>query len=187
MARPSVRAPSPGPPTIRIRRDVSPVLAAALTVVAAVAGCNRGPPAAVAGGGGPDTGTVVHVVDGDTVDVRIGGRVERVRLLGIDTPESVAPDRPVECYGPEASQLTASLVPEGTAVRLERDEEARDAYGRLLAYVFRVDDGLFVNEAILAAGAAEILSIEPNHAYASRLAAVADAARRDGRGRWGAC
>ena len=147
-----------------------------------VVACARGPAAAPT-----DTGTVVAVIDGDTVDVELGGRTERVRLLGIDTPESVDPDRPVECHGPEASAFTHGLLPDGTAVRLERDTEARDRYGRLLAYVFRVDDGLFVNEAILVAGEAEILSIEPNHAYAGRLAEAASAARRAGLGLWGGC
>jgi micrococcal nuclease len=145
-------------------------------------GCARAPAAAPT-----DRGVVVAVIDGDTVDVDLGGRVERIRLLGIDTPESVDPDRPVECHGPEASAFTHSLLPDGTAVRLERDEEARDRYGRLLAYVFRVDDGVFVNEAILAAGEAEILSIAPNHAYAGHLAATADAARAAGLGLWGGC
>jgi micrococcal nuclease len=144
--------------------------------------CARAPAAAPT-----DRGTVVAVIDGDTVDVALGGRTERVRLLGIDTPETVDPDRPVGCHGPEASALTHSLLPDGTAVRLERDEEARDRYGRLLAYVFRVDDGLFVNEAILAAGEAEILSIAPNHAYAGQLAAAADEARAAGLGLWGGC
>lgn len=153
--------------------------------LALVSGCDRGPPPS---GPAPlDVGEVVEVIDGDTVDVRIGGRVERIRLLGIDTPETVDPNRPVGCHGPESSALTHSLLPDGTAVRLERDEEARDPYDRLLAYVFRVDDGLFVNEAILTAGGAEILSIAPNHAYASRLAAAADAARSANVGLWAAC
>jgi micrococcal nuclease len=147
-----------------------------------LAACSRAPAAAPT-----DRGAVVEVIDGDTIDVELGSRTERVRLLGIDTPETVDPDRPVGCHGPEASALTHSLLPDGTEVRLERDEEARDRYGRLLAYVFRVDDGLFVNEAILAAGEAEILSIEPNHAYAGQLAAVADGARAAGLGLWGGC
>jgi micrococcal nuclease len=127
------------------------------------------------------------VIDGDTIEVRVSGRVERVRLLGIDTPESVDPDRPVECHGPEASAFTRQLLPDGTIVRLERDAEARDHFDRLLAYVFRADDGLFVNEAIVAAGEAEILIIDPNHAYATQLGAAADAARATGAGLWGGC
>ena len=83
------------------------------------------------------TATVVRVIDGDTIDVRIAGRDERVRLIGIDTPETVKPEAPVECYGPEASAFTKQLLPEGTPVRLERDVVGtvsrldRDAFGRL--------------------------------------------------------
>ena len=135
----------------------------------------------------PGQGVVVGVVDGDTIDVEVaGGRVERVRLLGIDTPETVDPDRPVECGGPAASALLAELLPAGTVVRLERDTEARDRFGRLLAYVFR-DDGTFVNEAIADAGAAEVLSIAPNAAYDERLAAAVARARAAGAGMWGTC
>ena len=154
----------------------------ALAIALLLVACGRTPAATPT-----DTGVVVAVIDGDTIDVDLGGRTERVRLLGIDTPESVDPERPVECHGPEASALAHSLLPDGTAVRLERDQEARDRYDRLLAYVFRVDDGLFVNEAILAAGEAEVLSIEPNHAYAGRLAAAADTARAADLGLWGGC
>jgi micrococcal nuclease len=159
----------------------APAALLAALLVAACAG--TAPPA----DSDPRAGTVVEVIDGDTVDVRVAGRTERVRLLGIDTPESVDPDRPVECHGPEAAALTSELLPPGTAVVLERDEEARDRYGRLLAYVFRTADGLFVNEAIVAAGEAETLSIAPNDAYAGRLAAAAAAARAAGAGLWGGC
>ena len=163
-----------------------PRLAVVVAVLAlvAVAACGAAPTAPVSD---PGAAEVVTVIDGDTIEVRVGGRVERVRLLGIDTPESVDPNRPVECHGPEASAFTRQLLPEGTAVRLERDQEPRDHFDRLLAYVFRADDGVFVNEAILAAGEAEVLSIDPNHAYASQLAAAADAARAAGAGLWGGC
>ena len=83
------------------------------------------------------------------------------RLLGIDTPETVHPERPVECFGPEASARTAALVPPGTAVRLERDVEARDRYDRVLVYVFRAADGLFVNRALVEEGYARTLWIPP--------------------------
>ncbi len=83
--------------------------------------------------------TVTEVVDGDTVVVAFpGGRSETVRLLGVDTPETVDPDEPVECYGPEASAFTHARL-DGRQVRLEKDREERDRYGRLLAYVY-VDD-----------------------------------------------
>jgi len=147
----------------------------------------RAPPPGPATSAAVETNAVIdHVVDGDTVDVYIDGRTERVRLIGINTPETKDPRRPVECYGPEASALTALLLPAGTGVRLERDTEARDDYGRLLAYVRR-SDGLFVNLELARQGAAVVLSIRPNTAFAAVIGAVADEARRARRGLWGAC
>ncbi|MFN8016836.1 MAG: thermonuclease family protein [Acidimicrobiales bacterium] len=131
--------------------------------------------------------TVVRAVDGDTIDVRLGGATERVRLLGIDTPETVKPDTPVQCFGPEASARTKHLLPPGTVVVLQRDQEARDRYGRLLAYVTRRRDGLFVNRALVADGYARTLSIEPNTAHRPDLAAAEATARGAGRGLWGSC
>ncbi len=154
-----------------------------MVVVLVVVGC---------GGGDTDaTGTgraeVRRVVDGDTIEVRIGGVDETVRLLGIDTPESVDPRSPVECFGREASQHTASLLPPGTEVRLVRDVEARDRYDRLLAYVYRSDDGTFVNLALVRDGFAAVLTYPPNVAHADELTAAAAQARHDGRGLWSAC
>lgn len=131
--------------------------------------------------------TVVHLDDGDTVDVRIDGRTERIRLIGIDTPETKKPNTPVQCYGPEASAFTASLVPEGTEVRLVRDAEPRDPYGRLLAYVYRASDGLFVNLELARLGYADALSIRPNTAHATEFAEAVGAARAQRLGLWGAC
>jgi micrococcal nuclease len=132
---------------------------------------------------------VVRVVDGDTVEVAIDGEPEpeTVRLIGIDTPESVARDRPNECFGEEASARTADLLPEGTPVRLERDVEARDRYGRLLAYVRRARDGLLVNHDLVAGGFAEASSYPPNTARDAELAAAQAEARRARAGLWGAC
>ena len=132
-------------------------------------------------------GVVVHVVDGDTIDVDIDGTTERVRLIGIDTPETVKPNTPVQCFGPEASANTKSLLPPDTPVRLERDAEARDAYGRLLAYVFRATDGLFVNLDIIANGFAHPLPFEPNTTHADRFADAATSARAAHLGLWAAC
>ncbi len=130
---------------------------------------------------------VTHVVDGDTIDVSIGGRDERVRLIGIDTPETKKPDSPVECFGPEASAFTAELLPVGTEVRIERDLVGRDDYGRILGYVRRVVDGLFVNLEIIERGYAQPLTIEPNSTFATAFAAAARDAERDDRGMWAAC
>jgi micrococcal nuclease len=135
----------------------------------------------------PGEATVERVVDGDTVDVRIGAGTERVRLLGINTPESVDPRKPVECYGKEASKRTADLLPRGTRVRLVRDVEARDKYGRLLAYIYRVDDGSHVNLTLVREGYARILTIPPNGADVVELTAAANEARAAKRGLWGAC
>src|SRR5262245_62906767 len=118
--------------------------AACFLLLVAVAGCRpEGPPSG---------GVVEHVVDGDTVDVLLGGRHERVRLIGIDTPEVYVTDGPPECYGPEASAFTKQLLPAGTPVRLERDVVGRDDYGRLLAYMYLAADGRMVNEVIIAGG-----------------------------------
>ena len=143
-------------------------------------------------GGGPGSGerghaTVVRVVDGDTLVVRVGGTEESVRLIGIDTPETVAPGRPVECYGAEASDHLEALTPAGTDVRLERDVEARDVYDRLLAYVYRAGDGLFVNRAQVEGGYAEAKDYPPNSAHRAELQQVQATARAGGTGLWGAC
>ena len=130
---------------------------------------------------------MVEVVDGDTVEVKIADRTERVRLIGIDTPEATGGFLPVECYGDKASAFTRTLLPVGSEVRLTRDVEARDRYDRLLAYVHRAGDGLFVNLEIAANGYAEALIIEPNSIHADAFYAVAATARDQGLGLWGAC
>lgn len=128
--------------------------------------------------------TVERVVDGDTIRVEHG---ERVRLIGIDTPESVKPGSPVECFALEASRFLSSLLPAGTRVRLVGDVEPRDRYGRLLAYVYRVPDGLFVNVALARDGYAQLLTIPPNVAHTAELVAAARSAREANRGLWSAC
>ncbi|MDQ6798992.1 MAG: thermonuclease family protein [Actinomycetota bacterium] len=131
--------------------------------------------------------TLVRVVDGDTVVVHISGRDERVRLIGIDTPESVKPNTPVQCFAAEASGRTKDLLPVGTRVRLERDAELRDRYKRLLAYVFREPDGLFVNLALTREGFALPYTFPPNVAHADDFLAAATEAREAHRGLWNRC
>lgn len=131
--------------------------------------------------------TVTSVIDGDTIDVRIGRRTVRVRLIGIDTPETKDPRRPVQCFGREASERTAELLPRGTIVALELDREEVDAFGRTLAYVHRELDGLFVNLELARGGFADVLPIAPNTAHADVLRAAVDEAERLGLGLWGAC
>ena len=127
---------------------------------------------------------VVHVVDGDTIVVDGRGRTDTVRLLGVDTPETVHPDKPVQCYGPEASAYTKAALT-GRVVRLETDVETRDRYGRLLAYV--LVDGHRFNDDLLRRGYARLLVIPPNGAHARTMLDEELAARRAGRGLWGAC
>lgn len=153
------------------------------TLATALAACTRPTPTVTEDG----AATVVHVLDGDTAIMDIDGAEESVRFLGIDTPEIAHPGEPEECFGPEAAARTEALLPPGTPVRLERDLEARDRFDRLLAYVHRADDGLFVNEILVHEGFADTLSIEPNTAHESSLAAARVRARTAGRGLWGRC
>jgi micrococcal nuclease len=129
-------------------------------------------------------GEVLDVVDGDTIEVELGGETERVRYIGVDTPESVAPGQPAECFGHRASDANARLV-EGEEVRLVFDQELRDAYGRLLAYVYVGD--VLVNAELVERGFARTLEIPPNTAKADLLERLEVAAGRAGRGLWDAC
>lgn len=130
---------------------------------------------------------VDHVVDGDTVDVMIGDVEERIRLIGIDTPETKRPDSPIECFGPEATAFTRSLLPVGTPVFIERDTVGRDDFGRVLGYLYRADDGIFVNYEIMRQGYAQPLSIPPNDTFADLFTDAARAAETDDVGLWAAC
>lgn len=161
-------------------------LAATLVVLAGTTACTLGGPGdpsdAVAA-----NATVTRIVDGDTIAVRVDGAEEDVRLIGIDTPETVDRNRPVMCFGEEASARLGELTPPGTAVRLERDVEARDRYGRLLAYLYRASDGLFVNLAMVAEGLADQYTFPPNVEHTEELREAAAQARDEGRGVWSAC
>lgn len=138
--------------------------------------------------GGTASARLERVVDGDTIVAEVGGREERVRYIGIDTPETVKPNTPVECFGPEAHDLNARLLGDaGTALTLHFDRELRDRYGRLLAYVHRTRDGLFVNARLIDAGAARTLPIAPNTAHAAELSGLQHGARAAGRGLWASC
>jgi micrococcal nuclease len=136
-------------------------------------------------GADPVRALVTRVIDGDTVEVRIGGRSDDVRYIGVDTPETVKPGTPVQCFGPQASAYNHRLV-EGRPVRLDFDRERRDVYGRLLAYV-HLRDGAFVNAQLVRLGYARTLTIPPNIAHAGLFHRLARVAGRAGRGLWGAC
>jgi micrococcal nuclease len=170
-----------------IRRAATLALVAVVTLAS---GCARGGSDAVPQ---PEGATLVanaiveRVVDGDTIRVRLGGHNHTVRLIGVDTPETVDQRRPVQCFGHEASAHTSDLLPPGTPVQLVLDAESRDDYDRLLAYVYRAADGAFVNLDLAAGGFADALSIEPNTTFAVDIAAAVAGARATGRGLWGTC
>jgi len=138
--------------------------------------------------GGPPprsaTAYVLRAVDGDTIEVRLDGEREDVRYIGIDTPETVKPDTPVQCFGPRAHRFNARLVAH-RRVRLVFGVERRDVYGRLLAYVYLGDR--FVNAELARRGLARTLRIPPNDRFASRFKRLENAAARAGRGLWGGC
>jgi len=127
---------------------------------------------------------VTRVVDGDTIEVRIEGRLEDVRYIGVDTPETVKPDTPVQCFGPRASRFDHRLV-ERRRVRLIFGVERRDIYGRLLAYAYI--GHTFINAALVRRGLARTLTIAPNDRYAGLFGRLEADAAGAGRGLWGAC
>jgi micrococcal nuclease len=182
-----------------------PLLLAVLIAVLGLSRCGQG------GGGdngfgrggsaeprGPVSAQVIHVVDGDTIEVRLpDGSDEDVRYIGIDTPETVKPGTPVQCGGPRAHDVNERLVG-GRPVTLRFDAERRDRYGRLLAYVYVARAGgqagsgsgggpLFVNAELARRGLARTLTIPPNDSFAPMFARLAARAGAAGRGLWGHC
>jgi micrococcal nuclease len=129
---------------------------------------------------------VVRIVDGDTIVVSSGGTTEKVRYIGVDTPEDVKPGTPVQCFSRAAAAFNRRLVL-GQRVRLVADAESHDRYGRSLFYVYRSSDGLFVNAELVKRGYARTLTIPPNVAHAAEFGRLASSARRAGRGLWSRC
>src|SRR5262249_53228157 len=123
-------------------------------------------------------------VDGDTIEARVDGDREYVRYIGVDTPETVKPGTPVQCFGERASHFDRSLV-EHRWVRLVLGAEPRDVYGRLLAYAYL--RGRFVNAILARRGLARTLTIAPNDRHAALFERLQMRAARAGRGLWGAC
>jgi micrococcal nuclease len=126
-------------------------------------------------------GMVERVVDGDTIQVRLGARVEKVRYIGINTPEVHHPTKGEELGGREATEVNRQLV-EGKRVRLELDVRERDRYGRLLAYVWVGD--VMVNAELVRLGYAQVMTIPPNVRYQETLLKLQREARDAGRGLW---
>jgi micrococcal nuclease len=158
---------------------------------------------AFAGGGGFDllgsdddspikgagvTGRVVRIVDGDTVKVRVPDRLRTVtvRYIGVDTPESVKPGEPVQCYAQQASNFNKRLVT-GRRVRLRIGRERTDRYGRTLAYVYLFDGDRFVNAELIRRGYARTVEFPPNTDFADRFDRLERRAREQRLGLWRAC
>lgn len=136
----------------------------------------------------PGTYAIDHYVDGDTIAVKMNGKVETVRFIGIDTPETHKPNTPVQCYGPAAAAHTQNLIKNaGGNVRLAADSEGtnRDRYGRLLRYVY-LPDGTLVNLVNIQQGYAFYYPYFPFSKKADFKAAQ-DQAKAAGKGLWGAC
>jgi micrococcal nuclease len=144
---------------------------------------------------------VTFVTDGDTINVDLlkdhtlrppdsestFSPSEKLRLIGIDTPESKRPNTPIECFAEESRVALKQLLPDQTPILLELDIEHRDRYGRLLAYVFRASDGLFVNHEMVRSGMAASLTYPPNVAYSDQFFQAASAARANSVGLWSSC
>jgi len=127
---------------------------------------------------------VTRVIDGDTIEVNLAGITYKVRYIGIDTPETVHPSEPVECFGKEASDKNAELV-EGKIVRLEKDVSETDKYGRLLRYVWVGD--IFVNDYLVRQGYAYASTYPPDVKYVGQFAEAQREAEENNRGLWAIC
>jgi micrococcal nuclease len=157
-----------------------------------VLGCNgaderaqeQGPPSSRHSIPNGRVATIERIVDGDTIVVV---EDETVRLIGIDTPETKDPRRPVECFGEAAASYIGELLPPGTAVTLARDVSTTDRFGRTLAYVYRDLDGLFVNADMVAKGYAAAATFPPDVTHAGEFVALERRAREAGLGLWSEC
>jgi micrococcal nuclease len=177
-----------------VRRDwIGSAVLLAVVALLVLRPWERGPNAGPASA----TARVVRVIDGDTIEARIGDEIEDVRLIGVDTPETVKPGTPVQCFGERASRFTKRRLT-GRSVRLVFGVERRDVYGRLLAYVYLAQPTFdlpqhvqsrqrLFNAVLIRRGLARTLTIPPNDRFAPRLRHLELAAARVGRGLWGVC
>lgn len=132
------------------------------------------------------TTVVKKVIDGDTIEIENG---QRVRYIGMNTPETVDPRRPVQCFGKEASQKNMELVL-GKTVRLEKDISDRDKYGRLLRYVYIMDGEnkeIMVNQYLVEQGYAQVSTFPPDIKYVDVFRQAEQTAQENNRGLWNSC
>lgn len=163
------------------RRLLGGLVAALVLLVLAYLKRETRPPERVAGPAPTSAKRLcVRAVDGDTLELDGG---ERLRLIGVDTPETVDPRRPVQYFGEEASAFTRRMA-QGKSVRLEYDQDTRDRYGRTLAYVY-LPDGTFLNAEIIRQGYGHAYTRFPFR-YQEQFLALEREAREQGRGLWAA-
>ncbi len=154
-----------------------------LAIIALLSGCGT-----VAGdrqtGEGRNWVRVARIIDGDTFEIisKGKGKSERVRLIGVDTPETVKPESKVQPFGPEASSFTKKMI-EGKMVRLEFDVQERDKYGRLLAYAY-LEDGTLLNSRLLEEGLASVMTVPPNVRMADTFLAIQKKTQKQKKGIW---
>ena len=130
---------------------------------------------------------VAYVSDGDTFKASIDGKIITIRMLGINTPETVDPRKPVQCFGPEASDETKSLLTNRKVqLHFNPNRELKDKYGRYLAYAYR-DDGLFVNEELLKGGFAREYTFGSAYSFQQEFRAIETEAKKAVKGLWGSC
>lgn len=132
--------------------------------------------------------TVSRVIDGDTIELETG---EKVRYIGVDTPETKHPNKPVQCFGREAAQKNKELV-EGKEILLEKDVSETDRYGRLLRYIYlpnpeATDEAIFVNELLIEQGFAQVITYPPDVKYHQLLLQAQQQAQSENKGLWGNC
>jgi micrococcal nuclease len=184
---------------IRVRAALLAILAVAIVIVLFAA--LRGDPVSVSGPSATASpsfapgaligGVVRRVVDGDTIHVSIAGDADKVRIIGIDTPETNKPDTPLECFGLAATAAAKALLPTGSEIGLQVDptQAKRDRFDRLLAHVFLADGRLFAEVMIEGGfGVHDVYKGVPS-IYAARLSAAEGRARDSGAGLWatGSC
>jgi len=131
-----------------------------------------------------ETGNVTYVTDGDTIKVNVSGTVYTIRYIGIDTPETKYPGRPIECFGPEADAYNRERVL-GKTVRLEKDTSETDRYSRLLRYVYVGSE--MINEVLVRQGYATAVSYPPDTRYQDRFKLAETQAKTENKGLWKAC
>ena len=134
---------------------------------------------------------VTHILDGDTFKAKIGSHIVTVRMLGIDTPETVDPRKPVQCFGKEASDETKSLLTgKNVRLKLNPSREEKDKYGRYLAYVYlQAEPEVFINEYLLENGYAREYTYSKSvpHMFQKEFKSIENTAKEGKKGLWGKC